>query len=227
MYYDSKVRSSVLSPGDHILVRNLSHRVGPGKLAAYWEEHVHKVICQKGANSPVYDVQRERQEMAQCGPSIRTFSSHALTYPLQQLLQLPNSQNQAKHESTSQQWWNRARSQEDEPPNSSDEEDINFVITTPPKPSHNLAKSQLEVSGESLRNTPFAQETTIETPANFSNPSLATTITPDVPENIVPSSTASQFHNTTLAQTPAPQHQNQMSIHKRCQGTSPNTCYRT
>ena len=59
MYYNTKMHSSVLSPGDPILVKNLSWCVGSGKLAVYWEEHVHKVICQKGANSPVYDVQRE------------------------------------------------------------------------------------------------------------------------------------------------------------------------
>ena len=144
--------------------------------------------------------------MVQCRFSIETFSSYTPTYPLQQLLQLTNSQNpsQAQVYRPKKQWQNRAQSLKDEPPNSSDEENINFVITTPPKSSHSLDKSQLEASGESLRNTPFSQETAIETPANFSNPSLAMTVTPDVPENIAPSSTASQFHNTALAQTPAP-----------------------
>ena len=85
-------------------------------------------------------------------------------------------------------------------------------MTTPPRPSHSLGRSQFEASGDSLRNTPFAQETTIETPANFDNPSHATTVTPDVPENIASSSPASQFHNTALAQTPAPEPDEQTQI---------------
>ena len=203
--YDSKVHSSVLSSGDHILVRNLSWRFGPGKLAAYWEQHVHKVICQKGANSPVYDVQKETGD----GP-VWTLHSNLL-FPCTDLpiATTPSTPKQPKPGQVrvyrpKKQRQNRAQSHEDESPNSSDEEDINCVITTPPKPSHSLDKSQFEASGESLRNTPFAQETTTETSAKFGNPSLAMTVTPDVPENIAPSSTASQFHSTALAQTPAP-----------------------
>ena len=43
-YCDSKVRSSVLAPGDRVLVRNLSKRVGgPGKLVSYWEDEIMSV----------------------------------------------------------------------------------------------------------------------------------------------------------------------------------------
>ena len=57
--YDKKLRSTLLSPGDRVLVRNLSKREGPGKLRSYWEDKIHVVEKQIHDDWPVYQVQQE------------------------------------------------------------------------------------------------------------------------------------------------------------------------
>ena len=56
-YHDQKTRSSVLHPGDRVLVRNVGRHPGPGKLRSYWEDQVYVVVQRKGENSPVYEVE--------------------------------------------------------------------------------------------------------------------------------------------------------------------------
>ena len=56
---DKRVRSSVLKPGDRVLIRNLTPRGGPGKIRAFWEEEIHVVVSRKSPESPVYDVKPE------------------------------------------------------------------------------------------------------------------------------------------------------------------------
>ncbi|KAL4008817.1 hypothetical protein ACER0C_002669 [Sarotherodon galilaeus] len=59
-HYDGKVRSSVLYPGDRVLVRNLTPRGGTGKLRNHWEQDINVVIRQVAEGLPVYEVKPEQ-----------------------------------------------------------------------------------------------------------------------------------------------------------------------
>ena len=54
----TRARSSVLAPGDQVLVCNISIR-GKQKLADRWENVPHIVIRQLNPDIPVYEVMRE------------------------------------------------------------------------------------------------------------------------------------------------------------------------
>ena len=46
-HHGRKATFTGLEPGDLVLVRNLTPRVGPGKLRSFWEDKVHIVIGRK------------------------------------------------------------------------------------------------------------------------------------------------------------------------------------
>lgn len=54
--YDTKVRTSVLHPGDRVLVRNMTPRGGTGKLRNHWEDTIHTIVRQVGDRIPVYEL---------------------------------------------------------------------------------------------------------------------------------------------------------------------------
>ena len=57
--YDSKsYGSAVLSVGDHVLVRNLLEKGGPGKLRSYWEQEIYVIVDRPNDDLPVYDVRK-------------------------------------------------------------------------------------------------------------------------------------------------------------------------
>lgn len=57
--HEGKVRSSVMHPGDRVLVRNLTPRGGTRKLRNHWEDTIHTVIRRVGEEGPVYEVKLE------------------------------------------------------------------------------------------------------------------------------------------------------------------------
>lgn len=59
-HYDSKVKSSVLQPGDRVLIRNMTPRGGPGKLRSHWEDTIHTVVRQVSKDIPVYELRPEK-----------------------------------------------------------------------------------------------------------------------------------------------------------------------
>lgn len=55
-----RVKSSLLQPGDRVLISNMTPRGGPGKLRNHWEDVVHTVVRQVNQYIPVYELRPEK-----------------------------------------------------------------------------------------------------------------------------------------------------------------------
>ena len=123
--YDKRVRSSVLEPGDRVLVRNLSQRGGPGKLRSFWEPNVHRVLKRVG-DSPVYQIVLERDPSSK----IRTLHRNLLLpcdeLPLEDPKQSDQKQQRRKKETT-----RRANQVKPQQLDDSDSEDEIFACIRP------------------------------------------------------------------------------------------------
>ena len=75
----TKVLCSALSPGDHVLVKNLGESGGLGNLRAYREDQVHIVTKRLNDDSPVHEV------LPESGPKKRRILHHNLLLPCQSL----------------------------------------------------------------------------------------------------------------------------------------------
>lgn len=55
-------RSSVLQPGDQVLIKNLTPRGGPGRLCDYWEDTAYTLVRQMGSDLLIYKVRPEKDQ---------------------------------------------------------------------------------------------------------------------------------------------------------------------
>ena len=56
--YDKKIFGSTLTPGERVLLKNLSERGGTGKLKSYWENDIYEVVsCHP--ELPIYQIKPE------------------------------------------------------------------------------------------------------------------------------------------------------------------------
>lgn len=129
--YDRAVRGIVLQPGDRVLVKNLSERGGPGKLRAYWEQIVHRVV-ERVDNGPVYKVQSEK------GPkTLRVLHRNLLLpvneLPLEETLPAQSQKDKTKTKKQNQ----TVTTMHEDDTDSSDEE-----YTYQPIPCYRLRRSQ-------------------------------------------------------------------------------------
>ena len=199
-YYDSKVRSSVLAPGDRVLVRNLSKRAGgPGKLTSYWEDEIYVVVERKNNDSPAYVVKPETRD----GP-VRTLHRNLL-FPCTHLPPKENSTpapvrpkaykkpKRVKRYKYKPQVSNKSVQPSDETDSSDDE--FRFLLS-PQQSSPSMAENESPVvdTGNLID-----FDTQLDSPANFTNPSHEITELP--PQDITPDSpaTSDKFGNLALA----------------------------
>ena len=205
-FYDLKIRSSTLLPGDCVLIKNLSERGGPGKLRSYWEDKVHVVVHRKSPDSPVYQLKPENGT----GP-IRTLH-HNLLFPCGTLLESSSTPRQAspgQQESKPSKTLSKRKSQRssksthptrpspESTEQSDDEEDSDFVLVHEDVPQP-TSSSVLSPFAPAFKNVPEPpEELTTEHAALIKNPSQA--MLEILPHSPIPDLPSNNFGNSVLA----------------------------
>ena len=111
--YDIKANAGVLDEGTRVLVRNLREKGGPGKLRAYWEDKVYRVVERRG-EGPVYVVRPEQ------GEEVRVLHRNHLLPVSEKLREVPEIVNTKKQKSTGKQKESRTVAKEEEDDRESD-----------------------------------------------------------------------------------------------------------
>ena len=136
-FYDLKVRSSTLLPGDRVLIENISECGGPGKLRSYWEDKVHVVVHRKSPDSPVYQLKPEngtgpirplhRNLLFPCGTLLESSSTPRQASPGQQELKPSTTLSKRKSQRSSKST-HPTRPSPESKEQSDDDEDSDFVL---------------------------------------------------------------------------------------------------
>ena len=215
-FYDLKVRSSILLPGDCVLIKNLSERGGPGKLRSYWEDKVHVAVHRKSPDSPVYQLKPEkkfkpirtlhRNLLFPCGTLLESSSTPQQASPGQQELKPSTTLSKRKSQRSSKST-HPARPSPESTEQSDDDEDSDFVLVHEDVPQL-TSSSVLSPFAPAFENVPEPpEEPTTEHAAPIGNPSQAMLEIP--PHSPIPDLLSNNFGNSALADggpvdTPAP-----------------------
>lgn len=129
--YDAKgYGTAVLNVGDHVLVRNLLEKEGPGKLRPYWEQDIYVVVDRPLKDLPVYDVRK----LNGIGRVRRLHRSLLL---LCNSLPVPNTSQETRRKPAKRYRKHKPQVIQESSDSSSD---VDVTITTPVKQLNPLAK---------------------------------------------------------------------------------------
>ena len=215
-FYDLKVRSSTLLPGDRVLIKNLSECGGPGRLRSYWEDKVHVVVHRKSPDSPVYQLKPENGTgsirtlhcnlLFPCGTLLESSSTPQQASTGQQKLKPSTTLSKRKSQRSSKST-HSTRPSPESTEQSDDDEDSNFVLVheNVPQPTSIRVLSPFAPAFKSVPKPP--EEPTTEHAALIENPSQAMLEIP--PHSPIPDLPSNNFGNSALADggpvdTPAP-----------------------